>query len=391
MAARISQRQSFWRPSSSAFRICRSCSRSTRFARRSPAGSRTAPGSRRPAGRSCSPAGRGSPRTRRGPSASVDRVDAGLVGPGERRRRPARRRRSSRRACGRPVARSGIVDGVGRARGSLDEVARRVGPGRFEARRAAPPSAARTSTTARAGCRPGPSRWPARRAAPCPIAFSITAGSPPSNRATTRASPSAAVVEPPILPEVDLGEVVELGAGEGGEQRVVEGDLAEHRRRGRPAASSTSQGGDARRARRASHGPPERRDHDEHGPAPVARTAASRRAFSAEVSAARTISGGATDPAPIASGRRRATRSSTRHGPARGVLEDPAEVVEQAVGSSAASSPTKRTVASSVGSVGEVERVVERVGVAPERGAIRPRRAAGGRGTRTTRLSPGGT
>ena len=35
-------------------------------------------------------------------------------------------------------------------------------------------------------------------------------------------------VEPSIFPEMDLGEVVELGAGHRGEDRMVEGDLAEH-------------------------------------------------------------------------------------------------------------------------------------------------------------------
>ena len=41
-------------------------------------------------------------------------------------------------------------------------------------------------------------------------------------------------VDAPILPEADLGEIVELGAGQRGEQRMVEGDLAEHHVARRP-------------------------------------------------------------------------------------------------------------------------------------------------------------
>ena len=71
----------------------------------------------------------------------------------------------------------------------------------------------------------------------------MTAASPFSNRARTRGVAERFPVDASILPEMDLGEVVELGAGERGEQRMVEGDLAQHHVVAPTAASSMFQGG----------------------------------------------------------------------------------------------------------------------------------------------------
>ena len=63
---------------------------------------------------------------------------------------------------------------------------------------------------------------------PLPTSFSMMAASPFSNRASTRDSPSRSRIDAPIFPEADLGEIVELSAGQRREQRMIEGDLAEH-------------------------------------------------------------------------------------------------------------------------------------------------------------------
>ena len=264
MAARISQRQSFWRFSSSAFCICRSCSWSSQLPGRdgSPAGSRTVPGSRRARATSCSPAGRGSRRT-----------TARAVGPRPSRscrRRAGRSRRTScspapagrwcRRACGRPAPasacprrrqRDAVADRCGSPRrtgaGSSLEQRRHQGD---ELRRPRELAVGRVPAAGQNDEPPLAERFLDDRG----VAV-LEPGQDP--RVAERLG-----LDPAILPEMDLGEVVELGAGERGEERMVEGDLAEHRRRsrrslprrprpGRPPVRPASRPGPARRPRRA--------------------------------------------------------------------------------------------------------------------------------------------
>ena len=217
-----------------------------------------------------------------GPLGGLDHVDAGLVGVGERRgprREP--RRRAVRLADG---------DGpFGQRHALLDEPIGARGP----VRRSAPSSRADISGTnfderaswLSAGLQPL-ARTTSR---PFPSAFSMRAGSPFSKRARTRTSPSGAVGDAPMFPELDLGEVVEL-------RRRRAGRTADGRRRSPPAS---------RRRGRASPprpGPGRPPGPTRVGALPAAVTTAStvpparancRRdaTFSAEVSAASTISG----------------------------------------------------------------------------------------------------
>ena len=191
----------------------------------SPAGSRTAPASRRAAAPSCSPPGRGSRRTTAGrrPCRSC--------------RRPAGRSRSKTSAPGASV--TAVPSGLW----TTSPLSASVAAG----------SGTRSPTWWLAASSGRGSR-PSSRAAISGTNFDdraswLSAGFQPLARTTSRPLPDGLLddrrvavlepgedarvaervrVEPPVLPEVDLGEVVELGAGERGEERVVEGDLAEH-------------------------------------------------------------------------------------------------------------------------------------------------------------------
>ena len=240
IAARISQRQSFWRPSSSALYICRRCFAVDRLP------------------------GHGSPDERR---TLLDRLDGQRRGlalerikiDGERRCappacRPCRRRVDrwrQRCACGERSSRS--------LRPACDDHAldRLIAGGKRHRLADAhdwptTPAAASDSSKAdisgtnfddraswlSAGCQP----LARTTSLPLPSVFSITAASLFSNRASTRDSPSRLGVDAPIFPEADLGEIVELGPGQRGEQRMVEGDLAEHHVTARPPPPRCSQG-----------------------------------------------------------------------------------------------------------------------------------------------------
>ena len=89
-----------------------------------------------------------------------------------------------------------------------------------------------------AGCQPLASTT----SLPLPMRFSMMAASPFSNRASTRASPSRSAVDASIFPEADLGEIVELSPGQRGEQRMIEGNFAEHHITAPTTASSMFQG-----------------------------------------------------------------------------------------------------------------------------------------------------
>ena len=190
MTARISQRQSFWRFSSSALYICRSCSRSTSFrgwfASRTPRcsivstcsgvvllsrGSRlTANDDDPPACRPC-----------RRPASIVFRQRTRLAA--SHRHGGAVRLVDDHALVG--VVRDGQRHPVADALIGRDRTGRgipRLEQGRHERHELRRPGELAVGAVA--------SRWPARRACPLPIDFSTTAASPVSNRASTRASPS---------------------------------------------------------------------------------------------------------------------------------------------------------------------------------------------------------
>ncbi len=225
IAARIKARQSFWRPSSSAFCNCRRCSRSS-ASLDGPAASRQP---------SCSRVSTPSGAVLLSTGSRLTANDSRARSASRSRRRPAgrSRRRTSAPASRATVEPSGLrivtLLGAGQRHAVADGQAGQLDRRRASGLRAGAAISGTNFDDRASWLSTGFQPLARTTSRPLPTGFSTTAGSPPSNRARTRASPRASGSIRRCFQKRILVKSLNCGAGERGEQGVVEGDLAEHR------------------------------------------------------------------------------------------------------------------------------------------------------------------